>query len=99
RRLPSKWPARWPATTVRDCWSCMSCRRPGCMPRSWPERHPKDARYRDRKKAVESARKACELTDWKVPDCMDSLAAAYAETGEFTKAIEWQEKALAIVTK
>jgi tetratricopeptide (TPR) repeat protein len=51
-------------------------------------------RYRDGKKALELATRACELTEWKAPVLFDSLAAAYAETGDFDKAVEWVEKAL-----
>jgi tetratricopeptide (TPR) repeat protein len=53
-----------------------------------------DAHYRDGKKAVESARRACELTEWKAPDCLDVLAAACAEAGDFTRAVRCQEQAL-----
>jgi Flp pilus assembly protein TadD len=49
---------------------------------------------RDGKQAVEHATRACELTGWKNPGPIDTLAAAYAEIGEFDKAVEFQEKAL-----
>src|SRR5262249_28066950 len=51
-----------------------------------------DARYRDGKKAIESATRACVLRSWESPMCLNTLAAAYAESGEFGAAVAWQMK-------
>jgi len=49
---------------------------------------------RDGARAVELATKACELTEFKQPHILSTLAAAYAETGDFEKAVEWSQKAV-----
>ncbi|MGH7937293.1 MAG: tetratricopeptide repeat protein, partial [Bryobacteraceae bacterium] len=54
---------------------------------------PGDA-FRDGAEAVEKARRACEITRWKEPNCLDTLAAAYAEVGKFHAAIEYEKKAI-----
>lgn len=50
---------------------------------------------RDGPKAVYYARKACELTHWKVDIYIDTLAAAFAETGNFSEAVRCEQQALA----
>ncbi len=52
------------------------------------------AALRDGRKAVEFAKKACELAQGKNPDWVDPLAAAYAEAGDFARAIKWETEYL-----
>ena len=49
--------------------------------RAWLWATCPDARVRDGKRAIESAAKACELTQWKSYAQIDTLAAACAEAG------------------
>jgi tetratricopeptide (TPR) repeat protein len=53
-----------------------------------------DAKYRDGEKAVEYARKACDLSGHKAANHVATLAAAYAEVGQFKQAVGWMQKAL-----
>jgi len=55
-----------------------------------------DAKLRNGKLAVEYATRACELSDWKNAYDVGTLAAAYAETGSFAEAVNWEKKAILI---
>lgn len=52
-----------------------------------------DAKFRDGAEAVNLAARACELTGWKNPEVLDTLAAAYGESRQFDKAVEIAQKA------
>jgi tetratricopeptide (TPR) repeat protein len=53
-----------------------------------------DDKLRDGKRAVELATKASELTDHKAGYILSTLAAAYAETGDFENARKWSTEAV-----
>jgi len=53
-----------------------------------------ESELRDGRRAVAAANKACELTNWKNVECLDTLAAAYAETRDFAQAIRYENDAL-----
>ena len=57
----------------------------------------KDEQYRDPAEAVKLAQAACRLTDNKNAVVLDTLAVAYAASGQFEKAVDTARKALSLI--
>jgi FimV-like protein len=53
-----------------------------------------DDRLRDGKRAIVLAEKACRLTEYQEAHILSTLAAAYAETGDFDTARKWAQQAV-----
>ncbi len=53
-----------------------------------------DDKVRDAKKSIEYGTQACDLTEYKKPHILSTLASGYAEAGDFETAIKWSTKAV-----
>jgi tetratricopeptide (TPR) repeat protein len=62
--------------------------------RAWIWATCSDEKVRSGPRAISDATHACILTSWKDPYELGTLAAAYAEAGDFLNAVTWQARAL-----
>jgi len=64
--------------------------------RAWFQATCPNASFRNGLQAVKDAKAACSIMVWKDESMIDTLAAAYAETGDFDSAARYAERALAM---
>ena len=62
--------------------------------RAWLRATSPDSNFRDAKQALSDAKQACKLSQNYDPQSLDTLAAAYAEVGDYDSAEEAEERAI-----
>src|SRR5205807_6285695 len=65
--------------------------------RAWLRATCADPSIRNGQLAIADAKKACEIDEWQDTSYMDTLAAAYAEAGDFDSAVRYEEQAISLL--
>ncbi len=65
---------------------------------AWPLATSVYPELRDGKAAVALATRACEATGFTNQKYLETLAASYAESGDFRQAIKWQQRAISVAS-
>jgi tetratricopeptide (TPR) repeat protein len=61
---------------------------------AWFQATCQEDSLRNGKEALEKSKRACELSRWQSADVVDTLAAAYAELGDFDDAVKYETQAI-----
>lgn len=64
--------------------------------RAWFYSTCQNASFRNGQQAVKDAKAACSIMIWKDENTIDTLAAAYAEIGDFNSAVQYAQQALSM---
>jgi hypothetical protein len=64
--------------------------------RAWFQATSPDPTFRNGQQAIKDAKAPCSIAEWKDENTIDTLAAAYAETGDFDSAVRYAAQALAV---
>jgi Flp pilus assembly protein TadD len=64
--------------------------------RAWLQATCPNPAFRNGQQAIKDAKAACSISEWRDENMVDTLAAAYAETGDFDAAARYAAQALTI---
>ncbi|HLW36491.1 MAG TPA: hypothetical protein VKS98_12605 [Chthoniobacterales bacterium] len=62
--------------------------------RAWFRATCRNGSFRNPHGAIDDAKKACTITQWKEADPIDTLATAYAASGDFESAVRYEQQAM-----
>jgi len=64
---------------------------------AWMMSTSPDQKFHNGKDALTHANKACDLSSWRDGEVIDTLAAAFAELGNFPQAVIWEQRAITLI--